>query len=92
MNLITLEGDKSNLEAEIVIQEKLIDVAVTDCIQNLRIALTLNLAQFIALSDAFNLTKKQVKNSDDFKSNFVPFNFNTGDVAEENFEPYEKIY
>jgi len=92
MNLITLEGDKSNLEAEIVIQEKLIDVAVTDCKQNLRLALTLNPAQFVALSDAFNLTKKQVKNSDDFKSSFVAFNINAADLAEENLEPYEKIY
>lgn len=92
MNLITLEGDKSNLEAEIVIQEKLIDIAVVDCKQNLRVNVTLNPAQFVALSDAFNLTKKQVKNSDDFKSNFVAFSINATDVAEDNFKPYEKIY
>lgn len=92
MNLITLEGDKSNLEAEIVIQENLIDFAVTDCKQNFRVSLTLNPAQFVALSDAFNLTKKQVKNSDDFKSNFIAFNINAADVAFNNFENYEKIY
>ena len=92
MNLITLEGDKSNLEAEIVIQEKLIDVAVVDCKQNLRVNVTLNPAQFVALSDAFNLTKKQVKKVDDFKSNIVSFNINAADLAEENIETYEKIY
>jgi len=92
MNLITLEGDKSNLEAEIVVQENLIDFAIDDCKQNFRVSLTLNPAQFVALSDAFNLTKKQVKNSDDFKSNFVAFNINAADVVVDKFESYEKIY
>ena len=92
MNVITLEVDKSNLEAEILVQEKLIDIAVVDCKQNLRVNVTVNPAQFVALSDAFNLTKKQVKNSDDFKSNFVAFSINSADVAIDNNEPYEKIY